>query len=72
MPHPEYLTLTDVTRYVQRRTGIKPGTVTVRNWMRNGKKSYSGNRVKLLYVKRLGRLYSCVKWVDKFLEDVNE
>ena len=67
----DWLTVPDTVRYVQHRTGILPTSVTVSNWMRVGKKSYSGNKVRLRFVKKLGRLYTCEKWVDLFLEEVN-
>ena len=69
---PKFLTTTDISRYVQHQTGIKPINETVLRWMRKGKQSYSGKRVQLRFVKKLGRLYSCEQWVNEFLEEVNE
>ncbi len=64
-----YLSIRTVLGYLQ-ELDIRVTRQTIRNWMTRGLRPHrKGNPVKLRSVMRVGRLYTTIDWLSKFLEE---
>ncbi len=63
----DLIRLEDVQALILKLTGISRCRATIYNWVRNGRKGYTNDNVKLKSAKRLGTLYTTEAWVQEFI-----
>ena len=73
MPRPkneDLIRLEDVSALIVRLTGVRRCRATVYNYVRKGRKSYTGENVKLKSAKRMGTYFTTEAWVKEFIERI--
>ena len=65
-----YVTLDRASKVIYDLTGVVRKTNTVYKWAANGRIDVHGSIVKLRTVNKLGRLYTTVEWLKKFIEEL--
>jgi len=73
MPKPkneDLIKLEQVPKIVYELTGIARTLATVYNWIKVGRTTQHGERVKLKSSKRLGNLYTTKEWLMEFIREV--
>jgi len=73
MPRPkneDLIRLEDVQLLIVQLTGISRCRATIYNWVRKGRKGYTGENVKLKSAKRLGVYFTTEVWVNEFIERI--
>ena len=63
----DYIKIPDVLLLVKKITGQTRTRATAYNWIKDGKRSYSGEKVHLRAKKRMGQMYTTERWVRDFL-----
>ena len=67
----DYIRLTRAAPLVYKLTGVSRSKHTVRRWHLIGKSNSSGEMIKLKSVLRLGKRYTTVYWLKKFIKEVS-
>ena len=73
MPKPkdkDYLKITDVPALLKKMTGQSRTRQTVYNWMKLGRRTYSGEHIILTVSRRSGQFYTTENWVKLFVEQL--
>ena len=73
MPRPkneDLIRLEDVQALILKLTGITRCRATIYNYIRNGRKGYTGENVKLKSARRMGVFFTTEAWVKEFIEKI--
>ena len=73
MPRPkneDLMRLDEVSALILELTGVLRCRATIYNYVRKGRKGYTGENVKLKSTKRLGILFTTEAWVEEFIEGI--
>ena len=65
------LRLSDVPAYIHKLTGVLPSKRVIPNWVKKGKKSYTGRKIKLKAIRSCGLWLTTERWVEDFLKRLN-
>lgn len=67
----QYITLGEVVPYLSRVMGIDRTRQTVHNWATRGVERGLNNNVRLVTIKRAGRMYTTRAWVREFVDEIS-
>jgi len=66
----DLIRLDDVQALILRLTGITRCRATIYNYIRKGRKGYTGENVKLKSARRLGMHFTTEAWVLEFIKEI--
>ena len=66
----DYIKIQDVCAVIKKVTGHERTRQTVYNWIRHGKRAYSGEVVRLQAAVRFGQMYITREWLLTFLRQL--
>ncbi len=66
------LRLSAVPAYIHKISGVLPCLSAVYQWVKKGRRRYTGHRLKLRATKRCDIWFTTEGWVQKFLKELNE
>jgi len=64
----DLIEIRDVPKLIYKLTGLVRGRSAIYGWIKDGRVTYGGERIKLRTVRPLGHLHTTQKWVEEFLE----
>ncbi len=66
----DYVKIQDVCPLIKKITGRERTRQTVYNWIRAGKRAYSGEVIRLQATVRFGQMYITQEWLTNFLRQL--
>ncbi len=67
----KYIALRLLAPEVYMLTGVTRAPSTMVSWARYGKSNRHGRLIKLKHVRRLGKKYSTIEWLKRFIKEVS-
>lgn len=68
----DWLRVSDISAYVEHRTGVGVHRTTIYHWIHKGRMAYSGETVKLRVEKRRCIYFTTEEWLDEFLQEFQD